>query len=151
MLTREITYINLDGKKVTEKHYFHLSKTDVATMQFGEGYSDKLRAIFERDDTQALFAEFKKMILASYGVKSDDGNSFIKDEAVTHRFTQSLAYDQMFYELLTSVDLAAAFFNGIFPQEIIEAAKQQQLDQDKPVGPPPTPSTALVPPAMPTT
>ena len=59
---------------------------------------------------------FKDIVLRSYGQKSPDGKRFIKSVELTESFSQTEAYSNLFMELATDADAAAAFVNGIIPQ-----------------------------------
>ena len=58
---------------------------------------------------------FKNLLLRSYGEKSEDGKSFIKSEEKSKAFTQTIAYDTFFMELVTNPEAAAEFINALIP------------------------------------
>ena len=88
-----------------------------------------------------------ELIDFSYGIKSSDGQYFEKSEEILKRFKSSPAYSELFMELATDDNGAAAFINGVIPNDL----KQGELPQDKPSGPPPAPITAeVVTPSAPT-
>jgi hypothetical protein len=60
---------------------------------------------------------FQDIILKSYGVKSADGRTFQKSEAISQEFMWTNAFDKLFVELSTNADAAAAFINAIVPQQ----------------------------------
>ena len=62
-----------------------------------------------------LLAFSKGYIKKSYGVKSADGRRFDKREELYEAFEQTEAYSEIFMELITDADKAAAFVNGIMP------------------------------------
>lgn len=51
-------------------------------------------------------------------MKSPDGKRFIKSEELATEFSQTEAYSQLFMELSTDADAAAAFVNGIVPSDV---------------------------------
>ena len=63
-----------------------------------------------------LLKSGKDFVLKAYGVKSDDGKRFIKNDEVRDSFAQTEAYSELFMELATDAGSAAAFVNGITPQ-----------------------------------
>ena len=71
---------------------------------------------------------FKDLVLKSYGVKSDDGRRFIKNEKLREEFEQTEAYSILYMELSTDADAAAAFVNGIIPADV---AKQLPKDPNE--------------------
>ena len=66
-------------------------------------------------DGKQIIATFKDFILRSYGEKSPDGKRFVKSQELRDAFAQTEAYSQLFMELATNADAAAAFVNGIVP------------------------------------
>lgn len=120
MLKKSITYTDYNGREVTEDFYFHLSKADLVEMELSSkgGLAAKLQAIVESKDGAAIVAEFKKIILGSYGQKSEDGRRFIRSQELRDSFQETEAYSVLFFELCTNADAAAEFVNGIVPQGI---------------------------------
>jgi hypothetical protein len=122
MLKRDITYEDFDGESVTESFYFNLTKTELIELEVG--YKDGLQAAMQRivktSDRQALIAEFQKIILLSYGIKSEDGRRFVKSDQLREEFTQTPAYDALFMELATDDGAAATFIQGILPKGLAE-------------------------------
>lgn len=130
MLKRDITYEDLDGNKITETFYFNLTKTEIVDMEVEhqEGLDAWFRRIVRIEDRKALIGEFKKIILASYGERDPLGKRFIKNEEMRTAFTQSMAYDQLFFEMATDDGAATAFLMGILPADVrAEAERLEQL------------------------
>lgn len=53
-------------------------------------------------------------------MKSSDGKRFEKSEEISKAFEQTEAYSELFMELVTDAEKAAAFINGIIP--VVKAA-----------------------------
>lgn len=140
MLKKTISYEDFDGVKITEDFYFNLTKSEMVEMelQHKDGLGDTIQRIIAANDTKALLVEFKKLILGSYGVKSEDGKRFIKSKETIDDFTSSAAYDALFMELATNDTAAADFIKGIIPRDMISAAEaaQAQLKPAAPLAPP---------------
>lgn len=126
MLTRKITYEDFNEEQVTETFYFNLTKSELIEMEaeFKGGLEAILVRITETNDKQQLIALFKKIILAAYGKKSEDGRRFIKNDELREEFTQSPAYDVLFFELATDAEKGAAFVTGILPKNFDEDMKK---------------------------
>lgn len=135
MLKKTVSYKDFNGNQQKEAFWFHLSETEMAEIdsKHKSGYREYLVGLVNSEDREKLFQEFKSVILNAFGEKSEDGRSFVKNEALREAFSQTAAYNALFIEIASDADAAAAFINGIMP---IEAFK----DQDKPNLPPPTPS-----------
>jgi len=136
MLKRNITYEDFNGETVTDTYYFNLSKTEIVELEFEyeAGLEQALQRIIETKDHKALIAEFKKIVLLAYGVKSEDGKRFIKNDELREEFSQTAAYDALFMELATDANAAGDFVTGIIPKDMVPA-----VDQDKPLAPPSLP------------
>lgn len=128
MLKREITYEDYNGEKVTEVFYFNLTQSELVELEvsYEGGLEASIKRIIEAKNVQALVQEFKKIILSAYGVRSEDGKRFIKNDQVREEFTQSAAYDALFMELATDDDAASKFITGILPASLVEAVAAAQ-------------------------
>ena len=132
MLKREITYEDFDGNKVTDICYFNLTRTEIINLNFGYegGLEAAVQRLIETKDAKLALAEIQNIILASYGVKSDDGKRFIKNDQLREEFTQSPAYDALFMDLLTGEGAAAIFIKGIIPREFSEELGKTEVKNE---------------------
>lgn len=117
MLKKTIKYVDYDGNERVEDFYFNLSKAEVAEMEMSTtgGLSNLLKRIVDEKDSKRIIEMFKEIILKAYGEKSADGKRFIKSEEIRNAFLQTEAYSELFMELATNSEVAAAFINGITP------------------------------------
>lgn len=142
MLKKTVEYEDFNGNKQTETLYFNLSKPELIELEYSVegGLKAFLEQIVASENVKELLDEFKRLVLAAYGEKSEDGKRFIKSDELREAFSQTAAYEALYMELMTSDTAAASFFNGIIPADI-----SAQIDQDKPVGPPPQTPPPLPP------
>lgn len=126
MLKKTITYIDYNGTERTEDFYFNLSKAEAMEMEMGTtgGMTETINRIIAAQDSPSIIKIFKDFILKAYGEKSLDGKRFIKSKEISEAFSQTEAYSQLFMELATNADAAAAFINGIVPKEIAKEVKK---------------------------
>lgn len=117
MLKKTITYVDFDGNERTEDFYFNLTKAEVTEMEMSVegGLGKSLEKIVAEKDSKRIIETFKDLILRSYGEKSPDGKRFVKNQELRDAFAQTEAYSELFMELATKADMAAAFVNGIVP------------------------------------
>lgn len=117
MLKKTFTYIDFNGVERTEDHYFNLSKAELMEMELSTtgGLAEMINKIVAAQDAPAIVKIFKDLVLKAYGQKSADGRRFIKSKELSDEFSQTEAYSQLFMELATDADAAAAFVNGIVP------------------------------------
>lgn len=115
-------YENFNGEERTKELRFNLSASDIRKLQFSkEGGIDKYyQKLVEENDTAKLYQAFEDLIKLSYGVISDDGESFIKTEEEYQKFYNSPAYDAFMDYILTSENGAAKFVTGIMPKKYMD-------------------------------
>lgn len=124
MFIKEIEYVDFNGIERKERFYFHLSTPEVVRIQAGLGgitMEDYVELLVERQDIEKMIAFIEKMVLTSYGVKSDDGKSFIKNEQITQEFEYSTAYAELFEELLTDPQFAQEFGTRIAEESKVKS------------------------------
>lgn len=120
MLTKTVTYIDLNGKEVTDTLYFNMTKSEIAAMQVRmDGmFIDHLKDLVEGKHIEKLFHVFRDIVLDSYGEKSEDGRRFIKNQKLRDDFESSLAFDAIFTEILMDPDKQSAFVREILPPDM---------------------------------
>lgn len=118
MLKKTIKYTDFNDVERTEDFYFNLSKAEVTEMELSVsgGMTQLLKRIVAEQDSKKIIEIFKEIILKAYGEKSPDGKHFMKSKDITDSFVSTEAYTELFMELASSPDAAAAFVNGIIPK-----------------------------------
>lgn len=126
MLKKTVTYTDFNDEEVTEDLFFHLSKAELIELEMSHqgGLTEALKRIIAAEDGKAIIAEFKNIILGSYGKKSPDGRRFVKNNQIREEFESSEAYSTLFMELVTDTDAAINFINGIVPVGMAKQAAQ---------------------------
>lgn len=130
MLKKTITYTDYNNVKRTEDFYFNLSKAEIVEMQISTsgGLVEMINKIVKAQDNAAIVKIFKELILKAYGEKSPDGKRLEKSEAISNAFAQTEAYSDLFMELATDADAAAAFVNGIIPADLADQVAANSVD-----------------------
>lgn len=126
MIKKVVKGKDFDGKEYEETYYFHLTKGDLidwATEGDG-GLAEKIMDIAKEDDPLKIIPMMKKILIRSYGVKSPDGHSFIKDPEAVKNFQYSAAFSELYIELSTDADKAVEFIEGIIPEFDEETKKK---------------------------
>lgn len=151
MLKRPITYENFDDVEVTEDFYFNLSKPEIIDMEVEhkQGFKAMIEEIINTEDRKGLVEQFKKMVLLTYGVKSEDGKRFIKNEQLREEFSQTAAYPALFMELATNDGAAAEFLIGVLPRDLRGEIKLSDFTSPASSSTPPTPPKPPTPPTQP--
>lgn len=117
MIKEVIKYVDFDGNERTTTAYFNINKAELLDLQLSEkeGFDAMIRYIIENNDVSKSVEVFKKILKLSYGVKSADGNRFVKNQEVWEEFEQSLAYEEIFMKLATDANYAEKFIKGVLP------------------------------------
>lgn len=138
MLTKTITYKDFDGNLRTEKHYFNLTQTELVEVALGlpnglseseiseENKQQAALTLMDKLGSDGLFKFIKDLMLKAYGRKSEDGKRMEKSEQISKEFSETLAFDQMFMELMTDDIAAANFVNEIIPKNIADNLKSKK-------------------------
>lgn len=130
MIKKTITFTDYNGTERTEDFYFNLTKAEVMEMEMSVkgGLAEMIQRIIAAQDQPAIIKIFRDLITRAYGVKSPDGRKFMKSAELTDDFVQTEAFSELYMELATNADAAAAFVNGIVPADM---AKQAALQAGK--------------------
>ncbi len=132
MIKKTLTFTNFDDVQVTQDYYFHLAKHELVDMQVGAPTGDfesYVKDLIRLEDNAEIIKVFKEIVTKSYGRRSSDGNSFLKDPDWTREFLGSAAFYEMIMEFFTNATAAAEFINGTFPKSLVEQARKEGLMQ----------------------
>lgn len=127
MYVKEIEYTDFNGVARKEKFYFNLTKAEILDMELGKtgGFTEYIKKVIEAQDTPTLMSLFKSLLLKSYGVKSDDGRRFIKNDQVREEFEQTQAFSDLYMTLALDDEEASKFVNGIIPADMHATEEQK--------------------------
>lgn len=115
MFKHNIEYVDFNGNERKEEFYFHLSTPEVLRLEakMGASIEEYTQAIAEQQNLSELLDFLEEIVLTSYGRKTTDGKSFIKNQELRTEFEYSQAYAELFEELIMDHDLAAKFGEGV--------------------------------------
>ena len=82
------------------------------------GLAERIQRIIDAKDQTSLMKEIKKFVLDAYGVKSDDGRRFMKNDEIRTAFVENPAYSEIWLELLSDENIASAFVNQVVPENM---------------------------------
>lgn len=121
MLMKTVTYVDYNGVERTEDFYFNLTSAEVMEQELTTpgGFSALLQKIIDANDIPSIVEVVKKILLMSYGVKSDDGRRFVKSAELSEAFKQTEAYTMIFMEIATNAEKGVEFIQGIFPKDLV--------------------------------
>lgn len=115
MFKHTIKYTDYNGVEREEQFFFNLSKAELMEMELSTqaGVDEMIRMMIATNDNAKIMQIFKDLILKSYGIKSEDGRRFIKNQQLRDDFEQSEAYSEFFMSLLQDGELQNKFINGV--------------------------------------
>lgn len=123
MYKKTLTFVNYDGKEITQDLYFHLNQTDLIkiTAKYAKGIKDPKdvnlnkvsQDILSQGDWPKVVSLLEDVILGSYGERSYNGDLFIKSKEVRDKFEYSVAYAEMFELLLSDNNEMQAFMSKV--------------------------------------
>ena len=71
--------------------------------------------IYEALGKKGVMKFIKDLILKSYGVRSRDGKTFEKSDEITYKFSQTLAFEKLYFDMITKDDVFVEFVNAVIP------------------------------------
>ena len=98
MLKQPVTYEDFDGNTQTETLYFNLNRMELISFQkrYGsENMENYINKLIEEKQIEPMYDLLNDFVLTAYGVKSEDGKRFIKNDQIREEFKQSLAYESL--------------------------------------------------------
>lgn len=108
MLHKKVTYTNYNGEVVNEDVYFNLTSMELVKMEakYEMSIPDKIKEVTDTNDYEGIIALFEDLLLTAYGVKSEDGRRFVKDKEATKEFEDSIAYAEIFEQIILNPESA---------------------------------------------
>lgn len=135
MITRTIAYTDYDGNQRKEKVYFNLTEfeaTEIA-MEMPDGIVEEINEgdktttalhLVEKLGGKGVIDFIKKIVLKSYGLKSQDGRRIIKSDEISKEFSETPMFSQLMIELMTNETAASDFINAVIPPDLAGALQK---------------------------
>lgn len=98
MLKQQVTYEDFDGNTQTETLYFNLNRMELISFQkrYGsENMENYINKLIEEKQIEPMYDLLNDFVLTAYGVRSEDGKRFIKNDEIREEFKQSLVYEAL--------------------------------------------------------
>lgn len=113
-------YEDWNGVPKKKELFFNLTITEITKLQntVRGGIDSYYQHILDAKDNVELYRRFEELVQLAYGVKSIDGERFMKNEEIFTEFKESMAYDVFMQYLMETEDGAAKFINGIMPARL---------------------------------
>lgn len=122
MFKKTISFEDFNGNQKKHDFYFHISKAELLEMaSAGDAMQKRLQRIIAAKDGSAILQEFRDLIKLSVGVRSEDGQRFIKDAEAQSTLFDSPAFDELLMELATDAHASAEFVKQLIPEKMQKA------------------------------
>lgn len=135
MIKKTVHYFDYDNNERTETLYFNLNQSELieVALDIPDDVSETVgndpskfdkdvvaKGLVEKMGQKGIMGFVKDLLLKSYGIKSEDGRRFIKSKEISEEFSQTIAFDTIFMELMSDDNAAADFVNNVIPASVIE-------------------------------
>ena len=128
MIKKTITYESYNGETITEDLYFNLTKLELLKEDIEQNgnFQENVERLTKENNVKEVYNIFKNIVLKAYGVKSEDGKRFIKNEGLRQDLQSSPALSELILSFLENPEEGAKFIEEILPSKLVEEAKKEQ-------------------------
>lgn len=120
MIKETIKYTDFNGTESTTDLYFNLTRLDAVKIirKFGtpEDFQARVMDIAKSGDALAMLDLIEYVIEMAYGVKSEDGQHFKKNQTIVEDFKSSAAYEAFLEKLVSQDGYLEDFFSRLVPE-----------------------------------
>ena len=121
MLKKTVEYTNFNGQKRSQDLYFNMNKFELTQMMIGADnvpFQEYMQRLLDTQDVSEMLTVVKDILLMAYGVKSTDGEHFVKSADIRHEFETSASFPELYYQLMSHPDELLKFVWGIMPPDL---------------------------------
>lgn len=130
MFKKTVKYENFLGEEKTKDFYFHLTKSELLELTSStNGMEQRVKRMIETKDQVAILQEMRAIVNLAIGVRSEDGETFLKNDTIRAQLMFSPAYDELLMELLTDDNAAAEFIQQMLPKDMRDKVQKQLASQ----------------------
>lgn len=125
MLKINIKYNDYNDEECETEAYFNLNKMEMKRLavRYPDGIQTHIDRMIAKDDAKGMMEMVEHLIRTSYGVRSESGGAFRKNQEDLDLFISSGAYDEYVFGLTDDPEAFIKFLMGVFPKEAGEAMK----------------------------
>lgn len=133
MYKKTVKFKNLNDIQVEQTLHFNYTRPELIRLAaaYGGDVAEELTALAKSGNFGQIINTLEDLILSAYGVPSADGNRFDKSPQLRLDFENSLAYAQLFEDIVMTGKGVDEFTKGVLSgisdisEEEINAVKQQ--------------------------
>lgn len=126
MHKHHMVFKDFNGNEREIDLYFNLTEAELTKMQIKSqfGIQRDLEQALANEDNQRLLDFMEYLVHNAYGIKSEDGMTFRKSEAIMQEFEQSAYYSDLYMSLFQEEgQVGVRFINSVMPQELLRRAE----------------------------
>lgn len=133
MIKKTLIYTDYDGNKQTETFWFHISKDELAEMEFSKegGLFEHLQEIAKSKQVGQLLPHIKFIIGKAVGDRPEGSKRFVKNDDIRDDFMQSPAYEALFMNLIENADNMTSFVNGMVPPDLAKKISEALVNGEE--------------------
>lgn len=131
MFKKTITFTDFNDVQQTQDFYFHLSKAELLEMAADSNVMmARIQRIVDAKDGKAILNELREFIKLACGMRSDDGQRFLKTPEAKSVLMDSPAFDELLMELATDAERSIAFVQSLIPEQMQKDMEKQMQKRD---------------------
>lgn len=138
MLKQVVTYTDFNGKEKSRDLYFHISEARILdNMALIENFKtltadlDGPERELTTEEKQKIFNLVKAFMQLSYGVRSEDGETFRQRDELWEEFVDSACYNAFILSLFLEPSKGMEFVMGVMPADyrsnVVEEFKKRDV------------------------
>jgi hypothetical protein len=129
MFKKTVSFEDFNGVRQERDFYFHLSKAEFLAMATeANSMQERIKRIVEAQDGRGILNELREIIKLAVGIRSEDGQRFIKDENAKSQLLDSPAFDELLMELATNANASVDFVTQLIPQKMRDEMLERMKD-----------------------
>ena len=136
MIKETVQYTDYNDVNRTEVLYFNISQSELMDNLNLRDDLEKIQSSLEgpqrqltTDEVQQILNLVKRMMRLAYGVRSEDGLTFTKDDegenTIWKAFKNSAVYDAFIMSLFKNPEKAFEFLVAVMPKDLMEQARRE--------------------------
>lgn len=130
MLEKVIKYTDLNGNEAQDTYMFNFTRREAIKImaKYNGDIMAKVQELIDagQDGMAGIIDMFEEIILSAVGQKSPDSKSFIKSPKYVSEFENTLAYAQLFEDLLSDPNAMNEFVTGCIPTDVAKGMIQHE-------------------------
>lgn len=136
MIKLPVNYTDFDDNAQSTVIHLHLSKRELLDLNIEDKQSrfEVLQKIFEQGEigSKALanavkeyVSIFEEIILLAYGIRSEDGQRFVKSDAIREDLPNTAWYGDWLFELAQDPERMASILQQLVPKDLRQQAQSE--------------------------